>query len=58
MYDRRRGIDSIKDEAIVSEVDREPNDLGLVAHLGRAEQRYSEIDARRARTDRSGRSAA
>jgi len=58
MYDRRRGIDSVLDEALTSGVERGPQDLGVVAHLGRSEQRYTELDARRARKAARSRSDA
>lgn len=49
VYDRNRGLESLKDEALTTEVDRDANDLGLVAHLGQAERRYAELDLRRER---------
>lgn len=58
MYDRRRGLDSVVDEALTSDVERGRQDLALVAHLGRSEQQYVELDARRARKPARSRSDA
>ena len=50
---------TLREEALEGDVPRDPNDLNLVGHLGAAERRYTEIDARKQREeDRSARVAA
>lgn len=48
---RSKAVQTLREEALVGDVPREPNNLNLVAHLGAAERRYSEIDARRDRDE-------
>lgn len=55
--DRREAIDTLREEALSGDVPREPNDLNLVRHLGAAERRYTEMDARRAREEARSSSA-
>jgi len=50
LYERRHGMTTVVDEALTGEVDRDVNDLRVVAALGAAELRYGELDAKRART--------
>ena len=56
--DSKAAVQTLKEEALVGDVPRDPNDLQLVSHLGFAERRYTEIDARKQREeDRSARVA-
>ena len=48
---RREAVQTLREEALVGDVEREPNDLNLVSVLGAAERQYSEIDARRERAE-------
>jgi hypothetical protein len=47
--DRKAAVLTRMEEARVGDVERDVNDLQLVSHLGFAERRYSEIDARKQR---------
>ena len=52
---RREAVQTLREEALVGDVPRDPNDLNLVSVLGAAERQYSEIDLRREREEsRSG----
>ena len=54
----KEAVHALRDEALEGDVPRDPNDLNLVTHLGFAERRYAEIDARKQREeDRSARVA-
>jgi len=46
---RKQAVQTLREEALAGDVERAPNDLNLVGHLGASERRYREIDARRAR---------
>ena len=48
---RREAVQTLREEALVGDVERAPNDLNLVSVLGAAERQYTEIDARRERTE-------
>ena len=48
---RREAVQTLREEALVGDVEREPNDLNLVSVLGAAERQYTEIDARRDREE-------
>ena len=52
----KEAVHTLREEALEGDVPRDPNDLNLVGHLGAAERRYTEIDARKQREeDRSAR---
>ena len=54
----KEAVHALREEALDGDVARDPNDLNLVSHLGFAERRYTEIDARKQREeDRSARVA-
>ena len=54
----KEAVHTLREEALEGDVPRDPNDLNLVGHLGAAERRYNEIDARKQRDeDRSARVA-
>ena len=54
----KEAVHTLREEALIGDVPRDPNDLNLVGHLGAAERRYTEIDARKQREeDRSARVA-
>lgn len=46
---RKEAVNTLREEALVGDVEREPNNLNLVTHLGAAERRFTELDARRER---------
>jgi hypothetical protein len=46
-HSRKDAVTTLRDEALTADIPREPNNLNLVAHLGAAERRYAELDARR-----------
>jgi hypothetical protein len=46
---RKDAVQALREEALDGDVPREPNNLSLVSHLGAAERRYAELDARRQR---------
>jgi len=48
---RKEAVQALREEALDGDVPRQPNDLNLVRHLGAAERRYTEIDARRDREE-------
>ncbi|MGC4174740.1 hypothetical protein [Demequina sp.] len=48
---RKDTVQALKEEALVGDVPRDPNTLSLVSHLGAAERRYTELDARRVREE-------
>ena len=48
---RREAVQTLREEALVGDVPRDPNDLNLVSVLGAAERQYSEIDLRREREE-------
>jgi hypothetical protein len=48
---RTEAVQSLREEALSGDVPRDPNSLHLVAHLGAAERRYTEMDARRERDE-------
>jgi hypothetical protein len=48
---RQEAVQSLREEALTGDVPRDPNTLNLVSHLGAAERRYTEIDARRQRDE-------
>ncbi len=50
--DGKAAVQALKEEALVGDVEREANDLQLVSHLGAAERRYTELDARKQREER------
>lgn len=48
---RKDAVQTLRDEALEGDVPRDPNDLSLVRHLGAAERRFAELDARREREE-------
>jgi len=48
---RKEVVHSLREEALTGDVPRDPNSLNLVTHLGAAERRYAEMDARRERDE-------
>ena len=44
---RKEAVHVLREEALSGDVPRDPNNLNLVNHLGAAERRYTERDARR-----------
>lgn len=55
---RKEAVQTLREEALTGDVPREPNNLNLVTHLGAAERRYTELDARRDReAERTSRAA-
>lgn len=48
---RKEAVHALREEALEGDVPRAPNDLSLVTHLGAAERRYAELDARRVREE-------
>jgi len=48
---RKDAVNTLREEALEGDVPRDPNNLNLVRHLGAAERRFTEIDARRVREE-------
>ena len=48
---RKEAVQTLREEALTGDVPRDPNNLNLVTHLGAAERRYTELDARRQRRE-------
>jgi len=46
---RKEAVQTLREEALEGDVPRSPNNLSLVSHLGAAERRYAELDAKRER---------
>jgi hypothetical protein len=50
-HGRTEAVQTLREEALTGDVARDVNSLNLIAQLGAAERRYTELDARRSRAE-------